>query len=55
MFDEGCLSGCYWDGGVCTRCGARLRCGCGRFVTIEKLEKHLETDCPLLKYADDEL
>jgi len=46
--DEGCLSGCSWSGGACSRCGARLRCGaCGRFVTIESLDKHINQECPI--------
>ena len=40
------MEGCYWSGGVCTRCGTQLRCYCGQFVTEEKLEQHLDTACP---------
>jgi len=46
--DEGCLSGHYWSGGACTRCGERLRCGaCQRFVTIEKISNHIDSECPI--------
>lgn len=47
---------CYVDGGhnwgrtggVCLNCGERLKCGaCGRFVTIEALDKHIDNDCPM--------
>lgn len=51
--NEGCLSGHYWHGGLCSRCGEQLRCACGRFVTIEGLDKHLADECPI-KYEDYE-
>lgn len=41
------MEGHHWDGGVCRNCGEQLRCQCGRFVTVEKLDEHLTTDCPL--------
>lgn len=50
--NEGCLSGHYWRGGSCTRCGEQLRCACGRFVTIEGLDEHLESACPLREPSD---
>lgn len=37
----------FWlGGGVCVRCGKRLRCGCGQFVTEAGIEAHLER-CPV--------
>jgi hypothetical protein len=54
--DEGCLSGCHWNGGSCSRCGNQLRCMCGRFVTIDALDKHINEQCPVTRgvLEDDE-
>ena len=42
MMSEGCLSGHYWHGSsVCSLCGERLRCECGRFVREDSLEAHV--------------
>lgn len=45
---EGCEFG---DGGSCRRCGERLRCVCGQFVTVASLEgpdfTHLKK-CPTI-------
>jgi hypothetical protein len=36
-----------WNGtGICQSCGKRLRCGCGRFVAENDLERHVRDDCP---------
>ena len=52
MSQEGCLSGHYWSGGVCSLCGERLRCGaCHCFVTIDNLSAHIENDCPVREDA----
>lgn len=33
----------YKDGGICWRCGARLRCHiCGRFDRVDTCEAHFE-------------
>lgn len=43
---------CYYGdhqwrgGGACICCGKKLRCYCGRFVTEDGLNKHLEESCP---------
>lgn len=33
----------YRDGGICIRCGNRLRCLCGRFVRSDGFETHAKT------------
>ncbi len=33
----------YLGGGVCVRCGKRLRCYCGAFVTETGIDAHLAT------------
>ena len=33
----------YRGTGACVRCGKRLRCYCGAFVTEAGIDKHLET------------
>ncbi len=40
----------FWVGGVCSVCGKRLRCYCGRFVTVEGMDVHLEK-CPQILRA----
>lgn len=46
---EGCMSGHYWHGGsVCSLCGERLRCGCGRFVREDALDAHVR-ECKVLE------
>lgn len=38
----------YWHGSsICSACGARLRCGCGRFVREDGFDEHLRQLCPL--------
>lgn len=38
----------YWHGGsICSACGTRLRCGCGRFVREADLDRHfMGGECP---------
>jgi hypothetical protein len=44
----------YWNGGgTCSRCGMRLRCDCGQFVTEDGMDEHFEW-CPhILKLWDE--
>lgn len=39
----------WHGGGVCVRCGDRLRCCCGAFVTEDGIETHLQTCRIVLK------
>ncbi len=32
----------YWSGGICTSCGERLRCLCGRFIRVDDLDAHID-------------
>ena len=42
------MEGHEWRGGSrCVRCGERLRCECGRFVTEDALPDHIDRDCPV--------
>lgn len=43
----------HWaGGGLCVRCGKRLRCCyCGRFVTEDGTEEHVRTSCPSVGVA----
>jgi hypothetical protein len=44
----------YWSGGVCTACGARLRCMCGRFIKVEDLDAHFNRgECRTAERAAD--
>ena len=38
----------HWRGGSCSVCGERLRCGCGRFVRVEQMDAHFDSDCPMV-------
>jgi hypothetical protein len=49
------IEGHRWDGGVCTRCYARLRCACGQFMTPDGFDAHLPK-CPVYsKWPQDDL
>ena len=39
----------YGFGGSCRRCGARLRCSCGRFIRVDTCEQ-----CPCLNSVHEE-
>ena len=49
------MEGHAWGhGGTCHRCGAQLRCLCGRFVRIDGIEAHIDSGCPSVLTASGE-
>lgn len=42
----------YRGGGACVRCGDRLRCECGQFVTDAGFDAHL-ANCPTMRGIEE--
>jgi hypothetical protein len=46
------IEGHCWDGGICPRCLAQLRCLCGQFIRDDGWEKHAP-HCPAMRSATE--